>query len=52
MENLLKKKTLKDIDIKNKKVLVRVDYNVPINANGEITDAKTIIGVFYLNSSR
>ena len=35
---MLKKKTLKDIDIKNKKVLVRVDYNVPINANGKITD--------------
>lgn len=25
-------------DIKNKKVLVRVDFNVPINSNGEITD--------------
>lgn len=25
-------------DLKNRKVLVRVDFNVPINSNGEITD--------------
>ena len=30
-------KTLKDIDIKNKKVLIRCDFNVPI-VNGKITD--------------
>lgn len=30
------KKTIKDIDIKNKRVVLRVDYNVPIK-NGEIT---------------
>lgn len=35
---MINKKTLKDMDVKNKKVLVRVDYNVPINANGQITD--------------
>ncbi len=35
---MINKKTLKDIDVKNKKVLVRVDYNVPINDKGEITD--------------
>lgn len=34
----MNKKSIKDIDIKNKKVLVRVDYNVPINENGEVTD--------------
>ena len=38
VENLLNKKTLKDMDVKNKKVLVRVDYNVPIDENGQITD--------------
>lgn len=30
-------KTIKDIDIKDKNILVRVDYNVPIE-NGKITD--------------
>ena len=31
-------KTLKDIDLKGKKVLIRVDFNVPMNEAGEITD--------------
>mgnify|MGYP000382979053 CR=1 FL=1 len=31
-------KNLKDIDVAGKKVLVRVDFNVPLNANQEITD--------------
>jgi phosphoglycerate kinase len=35
---LLNKKTLKDMDVKGKKVLVRVDYNVPMDSEGEITD--------------
>jgi phosphoglycerate kinase len=32
------KKSIKGIDLKNKKVLVRVDYNVPINDKGEVED--------------
>jgi phosphoglycerate kinase len=32
------KKTVKDIDVRGKKVLVRVDFNVPLNENKEITD--------------
>jgi len=32
------KKSIKDIDLKNKKVLLRVDYNVPINDKGEVDD--------------
>lgn len=31
------KKSLKDIDISNKKVLVRVDFNVPLDEEGRIT---------------
>ena len=31
-------KTLRDIELAGKKVLVRVDFNVPMNENGEITD--------------
>ncbi|BAG13629.1 phosphoglycerate kinase [Candidatus Endomicrobiellum trichonymphae] len=36
------KNTLKDIDVKGKKVLVRVDYNVPLDANLKITNDKRI----------
>lgn len=32
------KKTVKDIDIKNRKVIVRCDFNVPQDKNGSITD--------------
>ncbi len=34
----MNKKTLKDIDVKNKKVLVRCDFNVPLDEEGNITD--------------
>lgn len=32
------KKTVRDLDVAGKKVLVRVDFNVPLNYKGEITD--------------
>lgn len=32
------KKTVRDIDVPGKKVFVRVDYNVPMDSNGNITD--------------
>lgn len=38
---MLNKKSLKDIDVKGKKVLVRCDFNVPIE-NGKINDEKRI----------
>jgi triosephosphate isomerase len=38
----MEKKTLKDIDVSGKKVLVRVDYNVPMNEAGEITDTTRV----------
>jgi phosphoglycerate kinase len=31
-------KTIRDLDISGKRVLIRVDFNVPMNAQGEITD--------------
>lgn len=34
----MNKKTLKDIDVKGKKVIVRCDFNVPLDKEGNITD--------------
>lgn len=34
----MSKVTVKDLDLKDKKVLVRVDYNVPLDKQGQITD--------------
>ena len=40
----MNKKTIKDIDLKGKKVFVRCDFNVPIDENGNITDNRRIVG--------
>ena len=40
----MNKKTIKDIDLKNKKVLVRCDFNVPLDENKNITDNRRIVG--------
>src|SRR5205085_10677473 len=37
----MNKKTVKDIDLKGKKVIIRVDINVPLE-NGRITDDRRI----------
>ena len=39
----MNKKTVKDIDLKNKKVLVRCDFNVPMDENKNITDNTRIV---------
>ncbi len=37
------KKTVADIDVKGKRVLMRVDFNVPIDSNGNITSDNRIV---------
>jgi len=37
------KKTIKDIDVKNKKVLMRVDFNVPLTPEGKVSDDTRIV---------
>ncbi len=39
----MNKKTIKDIDLKGKKVLVRCDFNVPYDENRVITDNRRIV---------
>jgi phosphoglycerate kinase len=38
----MKKLTVKDVDLKGKRLLMRVDFNVPLDANQNITDDKRI----------
>ena len=40
--NYLNKKTVEDIDVSGKKVLVRCDFNVPFDSEGNISDPKRI----------
>src|SRR5690554_2477186 len=42
---MMEKKSIKDIDVRGKRVIARVDFNVPLNKEtGEITDDKRIKG--------
>lgn len=40
---MLNKKTIEDIDVNGKRVLVRCDFNVPQDDNGNITDDRRIV---------
>lgn len=41
---MLNKKTIEDVEAKGKRVLVRCDFNVPLDENGNITDENRIVG--------
>ena len=40
----MNKKTVEDIEVNGKKVLVRCDFNVPLDSEGNITDENRIVG--------
>jgi phosphoglycerate kinase len=40
---MFRKKTIKDVDFKGKRVLCRVDFNVPINEAGQVGDDTRIV---------
>lgn len=42
--SMINKKTIEDLDVKGKKVIVRVDFNVPLDENRNITDDSRIVG--------
>lgn len=41
---MITKKTIEDIDVKGRKVIARVDFNVPLDKDGNITNDNRIIG--------
>ncbi len=41
---MINKKTIEDIDVKGRKVIARVDFNVPLDKDGKITNDNRIVG--------
>ena len=48
----MSKKTIKDIDLKGKRVFVRCDFNVPMDENQNITDSSSITNNKIFNRTR
>ena len=47
----MNKKTIKDVDLKGKKVFCRVDYNVPFDENMNITNDTRIQATVHTRGS-
>ena len=47
----MNKKTIKDLEIKDKRVLMRVDFNVPLDKDQKITDDKRIRPLCHLHDT-
>jgi phosphoglycerate kinase len=42
--SLSNKLAITDVDLKDKRVLIRVDFNVPLDASGKVTNNQRIVG--------